>query len=350
MNLFTAIVGESGKGRKGTSWGHIRRLISQADSGWKESCVKSGLTSGEGLIWAVRDPLHVEDSGSPSPVEDPGVTDKRLCAVETEFAQILKTSIREGNTLSPVIRAAWDTGDLTSLSKNKPGKSTGAYISIIGHITRQELLRYLSDTESANGFGNRFLWVCARRSKLLPMGGCLAENAFSELVTGLSRVVRFVRQQGVFQVLFDKEALTLWEEGYPHLSRSRPGLLGCVTGRAEPLVLRLALIYACFDQFPIIRLPHLRAALAAWDYCEASARHIFGDAFGDQTIDRLLEALLASPKGLSKTEVSKVFQGNKSALQINSALGQLQDFGKARVETTVLDGHRTERWFAVATR
>jgi hypothetical protein len=43
--------------------------------------------------------------------------------------------------------------------------------SIIGHITPDELRRHLEVTEAANGFGNGFLWVLAKRSKELPHGG-----------------------------------------------------------------------------------------------------------------------------------------------------------------------------------
>src|SRR3712207_8305102 len=32
-------------------------------------------------------------------------------------------------------------------------------------------LRHLSETEAANGFANRFLWIMVRRSKELPFGG-----------------------------------------------------------------------------------------------------------------------------------------------------------------------------------
>jgi hypothetical protein len=41
---------------------------------------------------------------------------------------------------------------------------------LVGHITRDELSRELTDTSAANGFANRILWACARRSKLLPDG------------------------------------------------------------------------------------------------------------------------------------------------------------------------------------
>ena len=68
------------------------------------------------------------------------------------------------------IPQAWDSGDLGTLTKNSSTRATGAHISLIGHITADELRRYLTQTEQANGFGNRHLWFCVKRSKELPHG------------------------------------------------------------------------------------------------------------------------------------------------------------------------------------
>jgi hypothetical protein len=89
---------------------------------------------------------------------------------EGEFANALKVMTREGNALSPLIRSAWETGKLRTLVKNSPARATDAHISIIGHITRQEQRRLLTETESANGFANRFCFMAVDRSKCLPEG------------------------------------------------------------------------------------------------------------------------------------------------------------------------------------
>jgi hypothetical protein len=44
------LVGPSGKGRKGSSWGHVRRAVAEADPDFVNGCVASGLSSGEALI------------------------------------------------------------------------------------------------------------------------------------------------------------------------------------------------------------------------------------------------------------------------------------------------------------
>ena len=100
--------------------------------------------------------------------DDPGVEDKRLLVVETEFSSVLKMLLRQGNILGEILRQAWDSGNLRLLTKNNAAKATGAHISLIGHITGDELLRCLSETDQANGFGNRILWPSVRRSKYLP--------------------------------------------------------------------------------------------------------------------------------------------------------------------------------------
>src|SRR5262249_33688502 len=119
--------------------------------------VGSGLSSGEGLIWEVRDPItkreRVKEKGQPVRFEeveaDPGVTDKRLLVFEPEFANVLRMIERQGNILSAVLRMAWDSGSLRTLVKNNPARATGAHVSLIGHVTAEELHRYLSTTEVA---------------------------------------------------------------------------------------------------------------------------------------------------------------------------------------------------------
>ena len=49
-------------------------------------------------------------------IADAGVDDKRPLVVEPEFAQCLKVMGRKGNFLSTVIRQAWDSGDLQTLT------------------------------------------------------------------------------------------------------------------------------------------------------------------------------------------------------------------------------------------
>ena len=58
LRINPVFVGPTSKARKGTSWGTMKALLSIAAPEWLAACVKSGLSSGEGLIWAVRDEIR----------------------------------------------------------------------------------------------------------------------------------------------------------------------------------------------------------------------------------------------------------------------------------------------------
>ena len=344
LKLFAGLVGETAKGRKGESWGPVRTLLEDVDPGWASERVMSGLSSGEGLIYHVRDEVRGERKDE-EVVLDPGEPDKRLLAMEGELAGLLKVMSREGNTLSPTIRQAWDGDRLRTMTKNNPTKATGAHISIIGHVTKAELLRHLSGTEAANGFANRFLWLMVRRSKALPFGGDVPQEELKDLSVRLDSAVRFGRQ--VRPIRWGESARGAWAEVYGPLSEGKPGLFGAVVGRAEAQTLRLAALYAVMDESEVIEHEHLTAALALWSYAEESARYIFGDATGDPVADDITEALRAArDEGLSRTEIRDLFGRHKSAERINQALGLLLRLGRAAKEQEQTGGRPTERWYA----
>ena len=250
--------------------------------------------------------------------------------------------------MSAIIRQAWDTGNLRILTKKQAAKATDVYISIIGHITKDELRRLLTDTAAGNGFANRFLWVCARRSKLLPEGGALHTVDFAPITRRLQSAIDFAR--GVHQMQRDEQARLIWCEIYPELSEGKPGLLGAVTSRAEAQAMRLACIYALLDSSEMVRAEHLMAALAAWQYCEDSARFIFGDAMGDATADEILRELRSHPEGMTRNDIREFFQRHKSSAEIGRGLGVLQEYGLARMDRSREQDNQirpTERWYAL---
>ncbi len=270
LNLFAVCVGDTSKGRKGTAGSNAQRVMAPIDETWAADCCKSGLSSGEGLIYAVRD---AQFKGGEC--VDEGVTDKRLLVTEPEFGKVLKVAARDGNTVSAQLRLAWDNGNLRVMTKT-PTEGTNAYISIIGHITSTELTAGLTATDTANGFGNRFLWVCVRRSKMLPRGGNVTamESALEPLRDRLRQAVEFARTVG--EMGMTDAAWELWDREYPDLSGGHPGTWGLTTSRAEAQVRRIACLYALADCRDAVDLRHLRAALAVWDYADRSAAYLFG--------------------------------------------------------------------------
>src|SRR6516162_2583405 len=285
-NLYIVLAGQTSKARKGTSARRVRVIYEIVDPTWARERIVGGMSSGEGLIHAVRDPVYGMRKGVEELI-DAGVSDKRLLLDEREFFQALTVLKREGNILSRVIRDAWDCVErLATLTKHSPTRATRPFISIIGHITADELRQALDHTSMANGYANRFLFACVRRSKLLPHGGALAEEISGKL--GARSLEALTAARGLEQLTMTDAANQHWRDTYAMLSEGLPGLLGAITDRAEAQTVRLALVYALLDQAPQIDVVHLDAALVLWHYCVASARYIFGDLVGNPTADTIL--------------------------------------------------------------
>jgi hypothetical protein len=352
-NLFAVLVGVTAKGRKGTSWGRVRQVMEIADPSWTSERIHSGLSSGEGVIWAVRDPIiGWEKVGKGAAAErksvevDPGIADKRLMVVEPEFAGALTVMRRDGNILSRVIRDGWDRGDLATMTKTSPARATGAHLSIVGHITQDELRATLDSVSIANGYANRFLWFMVRRARMLPFGGALDEETMIDLGRRTGAAVEAARK--VEWVAMTADAREAWQRVYPVLSDGKPGILGAITARAEAQTIRLALVFTLLDGRAEIGIDHLRAALAVWEYAEASAGYIWSDALGDPIADEILRALRnAGDTGMSRTDIRDLFGRHRSTDQIGRALAMLKSAGKARLDIRSDTGGRPgELWFA----
>src|SRR5262249_50739517 len=153
-------------------------------------------------------------------------------------ALVLKQFDRQGNTLSAIMRQAWESGSIRTLTKNSPAKATDAHISLIGHCTVDELRRYMSATEQANGYGNRHLWACVKRSKVLPDGGAFNLSSLIELQTEFAGAIAFARTFN--EITRDDAATGMWRDVYGELSEGKPGLTGSMLARGEAHVMRLA--------------------------------------------------------------------------------------------------------------
>jgi hypothetical protein len=351
LNLFAVLVGETSKARKGSSWSRVESLYWAADPDWAGRRIASGLSSGEGLIWHVRDPVmaidKVKQNGKTTVQEyqaDPVESDKRLLIIESEFATVLRQIERQGNTLSTVLRQSWDKGTLRTLVKNNPTKATGACISLLGHITAGELHDLLSSTEAASGFGNRILWLCVQRSKCLPDGGNPVD--LTALVTRLKQAIDHARTPGADVMTRDADAAEIWRAVYEELSEGKPGLHGAMTARSEAQALRLACVYALLDLSDVVRAEHLLAALALTDYVDRSVRHVFGDALGDPVADELLRQLRGCPDGLTRTQIRDFYGRHQSGERLARALGLLLKHRLARRELRETGGRPAEYWFA----
>jgi hypothetical protein len=173
-----------------------------------------------------------------------------------------------------------------------------------------------------------------KRSKTLPFGGRLDGEELKRVREQLRLAVRFASIEQ--QTTFDPHARERWIAAYNELSRGEAGLAGAATARAEAHTVRLALLYALLDCSDMIRLEHLEAALALWNYSAASARWVFGDSIGDPTADEIWSLARERHDGITRTEVSNLFSRNKKAREIDRALQAPIDAG--RLERATMGG------------
>ena len=324
-NIFICLVGRTAKARKGTSWGRIEEIYNKVDFNWVTDNITSGLYTGEGLIHALRDPRYEYNKKTQQEeLVDEGVKDKRLLALESEFSNVLNQSNGKMSILSNVLRNAWDGKTLTTLIKNNREKASNPHVSIIAHITKEELKNCITSSDLVNGFANRFLWVYVERSKKLPLGGDIPEEKIISIANQINDInIWAIGFRGESPITFDVEAEKLWCEMYEDLSEGVEGILGKVTSRSEPQVLRLSLIYAILDKSKEIKSKHLKAAKSLWSYCLKSADYIFDNSNNNIINETIIDYLKNNDNGLSKTEIYKLFHNHHQKEKINMAISFL---------------------------
>lgn len=332
--LHVAVVGATSRARKGTAWAEARNLVGAANPGWLGQ-IHGGFGSAESLVDAAAESLAAEQP------------DHRLLVREGEFARVLRAAGRQGSNLSAVMRAAWDGDRLEARSRARTSVADGVSVSIVADITGEELKRELSSVEMANGFGNRFLWFFAERSKLLPEGGGLPEAQHRALARELGRCLTdFLR---ISRFSRSPEAVERWADIYRELADVEVGgIVGSLTARAEAQILRLSVLYAGLDGSRQIEVVHLDAARAVWDYSAATVAHLFGERTGDPIADRLVVILKdAGEYGMTESEQNAAFSGHVKAKDLDDARAALDARGVIQAVKQSSAGRTATRWFYV---
>jgi hypothetical protein len=338
--LHTLICGPTSDGATGTSWSTVRPAIDVADPCFLSENLLSGIVSGEGVIERVRDQVG-DDPDDKGFIE--GVDDKRLLVLETEYASVLAKGARQGSSLFPVLRQGWDGTTLQSAARQSNAlRATGHHISLIGHITPGEFKARLTQGEMDGGSINRLLIVLSRRSKELPDGGNLPDELRVRCGNQVKAALDAAKQvSGRMQR--SREAADLWRAEYPRLVAPRPdGWFASATARAQAQVLRLSVAYAILDCSPeIIEVEHLAAALAMWDYAEASAKVLFAEVGYDgrrTDTDKIIEFTRARGKVTRNELREQLFQKHKASHEIDALLKPLIDAGRVAQEAVETKG------------
>jgi hypothetical protein len=299
-------VGTSAIARKGNATNAVLELLEKVQPGFKSKIIH-GLSTGQGLVKTLikKKPEDQEDSTEDGNAPAEAIAPAVLIEI-SEFSELLAVMKRDENTLSAVVRDAWDGKPLAVTTRVDPLKVHNVSLATIAHITASELTKKLTSTDRANGFANRFLFVYSERAKLLPRGDSLNLDA-SEVIAGIRAAVNKAQGRGL--VRRDEATEEIWAEEYKRLTTRGDSMVDTILNRADAHTLRLSLLYALLDGSPVIDRDHLRAALAFWDYAEESVRYIFGNSVAPED-EKILDSLKDGPLTIGEIR-RRAFGDNK---------------------------------------
>lgn len=361
--LFMLIIGKSGKARKGTAEQAPRETARRGDATLRRRhgtqdrlrIHAGGLSSGEGVGYAIRDPREPNEKGIGG---DPGVKDKRLMVIESEFANVLAQTKREGNILSATIRNLWDGRDIEPLTKTGQITATRPHVVIMGHITGHELRERSTENDAANGLLNRFMMLHVHRPKLVPLPEPTPGDVLDDLAERLADAVDFATQgdphgNNTREVRMSSEARACWVEMYPQITQDREGLAGSLMARSEVYARMLAMIFALLDKRDLIEPGDLLMALAWVEYWRRSIEFVWREGEHQTELDDFTKAVLSkvlAQPGISLTQLQEEWHRNRTK-EVKAALETLLNLAPPLIEMrpdASGKGRRVQRFYPVA--
>jgi putative DNA primase/helicase len=347
---FFLLVGKSGKARKGTAEHTPREVARRADAILRKRygtndrlrVHSGGLSSGEGVAFAIRDPREPDENGKGG---DLGVSDKRLLVIESEFANLLELIKRPGNVLSSMLRNLWDGRTVEPLTKNNQVTVTLPHVVVLGHITGHELREKSTATDAANGLHNRFIMLHVHRPKLVPHPEPTPSDVLDDLAERLAEAIHFSTNGNphgvnVREVTMTTEARELWSDLYPGITQDRAGLAGSLMARSEVYARMLAMMFALLDMRDQIEPGDLLSAVEWVTYWRRSIEYVFLAGEEQTELDDFTKEVLAqvvAHPGIKLSALQEVWN-RKRIPQVKAALETLLNLAPPLVDQRIQPG------------
>jgi hypothetical protein len=343
--LFLLHVGRSGLGRKGTAKKLVKRIheaLKAKDELLAPQVHSGGLSTREGLA------MLIHDGYKDGKTDVPAIVDKRLLVIESEFANVLHQSKRDGNTLSSGLRDAWDGTSIQPAVKTSRVWATDPHISFIGDITPSELLEVMSKREMTNGFANRFIFFYAEGNKVNAFPQPTPDNVVEALADRVAQVLRYAGadnhgSNNVLRMELSPDAASVYDGLYGGELSDRSGgeRIVALLVRRAPMLLRLAMLFALTDQTHIIGVDHINAALAWVRYWVDSVKFIFGAHTNPGTSNtkptitqRIVDHLTAHGPTTRSDLVKNCFGKHITKAELDLALNELLSTTPPRIQGT----------------
>jgi hypothetical protein len=327
--LFIMLVGPTSEGRKGTAGDNARTIISMSGVERPEGFLQRGFASGESVV----ETLATLD-------------DRRAMFRQDEMAGLLVAMNREGSTLSAVIRDLWDGVTIAHTTVAGHKQVDDAHVSVLGHITPEELRERLRPVDYANGLANRFLTLAVHRRQMVAWTGSKPLDAIcAEAAQKLGAKVLAGQVEKTYDL--SCAGFKRWCEIYANAPSC-----SMLSARREPQLLRLALVYAVLDGSDTIEVCHLDAALAFWDYVVDSLAWAMPDAKGPTEPARASDIRnviqVAGAAGITLSDIGQAFSNHLHAKVRDAALDYLERKGEVVKRIVKTSGRNSTEYIHVS--
>lgn len=339
---FTLHIGRSGRGRKGDATSLVSRIehaLRSLNADATPQVHRGGLSSREGLVYLIHDG-YTEGKN-----EVEAIIDKRLMVIESEFANILMQSKRDGNTLSSALRDCWDGVSLKPATKTSRLWATDPHVCLAAAITPGELHSLMASRELTNGFANRFMMFWAEKTKSMAFPAATPKEDVDALAARVLEVLEFCNatrwvDKDTMRVSLSPDARKRYEGLYhTELNDNSAGeRITALIERRAPMLLRLAMLFALCDLMDEVQLVHINAALAWVRYSVDSVKFIFASAADEavvaetnDTAQKIVDYLNDKKQATRKELTVNCFQGHTAKSRIDSALDELLSCNPARI-------------------
>jgi len=320
---FIALVGESSIGRKGTAMTRVLDAMSEAlQANVVNRVILDGINSGEGLVSALA--FRKQNYGS-----EPCVG----LLFEEEYASLLASRGRDGSTLDPKMRVAFDGSQLAN-RKAADSKTVPApyWLPALIGITPVELRQRLEPAALQSGSANRWLYLPVLRREIIPTNAApiFDQETRAVLQDANRAALRVAPSLGVDQAVTERLA-----EYADFLPSASFGLARDLTRRLQIIAFRVALVHALVDQAARVMTTHLDRALALTEYARRGISWVFGDTIGNPDANLLFRHLQASGR-LTRTTITREIV--RDPIRRQAAIDELLRIGRAQVITVQTGG------------
>jgi hypothetical protein len=253
-NLFTLLVGTSGKSRKDTAIKRGTRMLTSRVSEktkQRQSNVQivMDVTSAEGLISSLSEHTNI-------------------LLYLTEFSRLMANAKRKGTTtIAPVLMEAFDTPTkISNLSKLNPVTADYPYLSILSATQPRILEGLMSEEDVHSGFINRWLIVPGESESPLPWPTTVDNEIVLLLFEKIHTAIHDAYPES-FAIDLDADALPFWKSWYvDEWQRKQTEDESAMRVRHPVMVIKLALIYTVLNGDLLITRDVLERAVAIVDW------------------------------------------------------------------------------------